>query len=131
MNHWYNNTLPASHRDKIINLIYDDNLCIFNLKNDDLNLRIYCYDLFYRDNSDVFPIDEKELPLYADEVEKSADFGKYKWCCRKLKLQPRKKIAQEMKDAGAWDDELESFEAPEDIDYRNLSDEIEPKKKES
>ena len=46
-------------------------------------------------------------------------------------LQPREKIAQEMKDAGAWDDELESFEAPEDIDYRNLTSEIEPKKQES
>jgi hypothetical protein len=69
-----------------------------------------CNDLFAWGCADMEPVLMNELPdLYKAHMEDDK-WGSVKWCCKHRNLKPQKPIRERMKEAGVWDEEMESLE---------------------
>lgn len=75
------------------------------------SLDVNCNDLFYWACADAEPLPFDQI----EQVYVAWKLGGYaldKWTCHRRNLRPQVPVVTKMKEAGEWDDEMESLPAP-------------------
>lgn len=76
---------------------------------------VNCNDTFYWGTSDTEPLPHSEIFHLYDMHIKDKEYGSTEWCCMRRSLRPHIPLVEQMKRAGAWDEELEALPAPEPL----------------
>jgi len=77
---------------------------------DGLRLHTSCDDLFEWRSSDSEEVSLAEVPALAAAIEDDPKWGAWIWASKKRGVPPQESVADDMKDDGVWDAELDALE---------------------